>query len=851
MKRFNIFIVLLLAVFVFPGAAYSYEPGSSGSYIIDGNDNPPPEPVCGLTAITISSSETRLSWVSSICGDVVQYNIYRSLDTEFNFTSSLSSVDRDTNIFNDVNLTANTTYYYVVRAQDESSNEDNNTNIVSATTYATDEDADPDGDGLPTEWEYLYNHPGNLLDPHDNDTDDDEVADGDEDPDADNLTNYEEYLHGTHPNYNDTDWDGIPDGWEVDKGLNPLMFNDAFDDNDGDGLNNLEEFELGTDPNNPDTDGDGLNDKDDPYPLDPNRPGNDTDDDIDGDGLPNDWENMYNQSGNLLDPYRNDTDSDGVPDGDEDPDEDGLTNYEEYLYGSDPNNPNDPDRKPPLTAPNLTAIATASDEIRLSWISSISPDVEKYNIYRSLNTTFNFNITIASVDNQTNMFYDMNLTPDTTYYYIVRAQDNTSNEENNTNIAFTATYAFVVDADPDNDRLPTDWENTYNQSGNLLDPYKNDTDSNEVPDGDEDPDEDGLSNYEEYLNGTNPNINDTDGDGMDDGWEIDNGINPLDPTDGDDDNDGDGLSNYEEYLYGTDPNNPDTDGDGINDGDEIANRTDPLDPNDPPKEAPPGGGGGSRISYPSSQTINIIVNETPKLEIKTINMPKTMTVNEIAGIEIVVKNTGNDSFDVEVSLDIFNETLSLVQTIEGKDEYSYMFDVIPKEEHIGSNTAEFKIQSDGKSIERSVPFSVVPQEVKEETTKLIIVNLRLTVDESGESVTIEGCMAENITMISVYIDDKPVGEITVDENHCFKRIIPAKLEPGVHKLAITGDRKIYEKMFIVEEEAAVTEPVETPTGSLLEKYSNMQTVYLFILILIVLIIVAKRKSIRKSIGVSR
>ncbi len=52
---------------------------------------------------------------------------------------------------------------------------------------------------------------------------------------------------------------------------------------------------------------------------------------------------------------------------------------------------------------------------------------------------------------------------------------------------------------------------------------------------------------------------------------------PLNP-----DIDGDGILNDDETnIYGTDPNNPDTDGDGINDGNEIANGTDPLDPCDP------------------------------------------------------------------------------------------------------------------------------------------------------------------------------------------------------------------------------------------------------------------------------
>ena len=77
---------------------------------------------------------------------------------------------------------------------------------------------------------------------------------------------------------------------------------------------------------------------------------------------------------------------------------------------------------------------------------------------------------------------------------------------------------------------------------------------------------------------------DTDGDGLPDYWEISFGLDPDNP-DGDHgakgDPDQDGLSNEEEYLRGTNPVNPDTDQDGISDGQEVAWGSDPLDPGSP------------------------------------------------------------------------------------------------------------------------------------------------------------------------------------------------------------------------------------------------------------------------------
>jgi hypothetical protein len=84
----------------------------------------------------------------------------------------------------------------------------------------------------------------------------------DPDPDNDALFTEEERLRGTDPNDPDSDDDGLPDGWEVSWGLNPLSSgaNEAELDPDEDGLVNLQEWEAKTDPSRSDTDGDSLPD---------------------------------------------------------------------------------------------------------------------------------------------------------------------------------------------------------------------------------------------------------------------------------------------------------------------------------------------------------------------------------------------------------------------------------------------------------------------------------------------------------------------------------------------------------------------------------------------------------------
>lgn len=81
----------------------------------------------------------------------------------------------------------------------------------------------------------------------------------------------------------------------------------------------------------------------------------------------------------------------------------------------------------------------------------------------------------------------------------------------------------------------------------------------------------GLATYN-----TSPLNPDSDNDGMKDGWEAENGLDPTSDTDVTQDDDNDFVSAYHEYVNGTDPHNPDTDYDGVSDYWEIHNGDDPL-----------------------------------------------------------------------------------------------------------------------------------------------------------------------------------------------------------------------------------------------------------------------------------
>ncbi|MGC6466690.1 MAG: hypothetical protein ACON5N_13985 [Akkermansiaceae bacterium] len=119
-----------------------------------------------------------------------------------------------------------------------------------------------------------------------------------------------------------------------------------------------------------------------------------------------------------------------------------------------------------------------------------------------------------------------------------------------------------LDFDSDGDLLDDLWEDEFfgNNNGTV------EPSDLTVTDGTGDADADGATDRQEYDATSNPNVKDTDSDGLEDGPELN--THGSDPTL--EDTDSDNLNDFDEVtVHMTNPANPDTDGDNLTDDEEL------------------------------------------------------------------------------------------------------------------------------------------------------------------------------------------------------------------------------------------------------------------------------------------
>lgn len=465
-------------------------------------------------------------------------------------------------------------------------------NGINWTDPSNNDTMPPDGDGMWDGWEVYYG-----LDPLDpNDAFDDLDSDGfDFDHDDwinfnETFTNLEEFLNGTDPYDPDTDDDRMPDGWEVEYGLDPLA-NDTLGDLDGDGITNYEEWDneffdvddiIQMNPSSQDSDNDGILDQEEIIPgedtfiTDPTAP------DTDFDGIPDGWEVEHG-----LDPTNE-------LDAHEDPDDDGAFLDRKDEFGFDGADGEYEIIKVKYT--NLMEYQNGTDMLNEDTDGDGMWD--GWEMFHGLNGTnpgdrsedFDFDGIVNHLEFNSTILHDS----DTDGFIYT---DPSTGDTDLDGLTDFEELNFTKPTDPtnfdtDGDRMPDGWEVKF-----YLDPtwkvdagLDNDMDSYDIDGNDLISAAEYYSNLDEYLNGTNPLVADSDEDGLWDVWEAfyyyttlsspDPDIqelrihfDPNDPGNVGADVDGDGLNNSLEFLnpidydshLSTNPLVNDTDRDGISD----------------------------------------------------------------------------------------------------------------------------------------------------------------------------------------------------------------------------------------------------------------------------------------------
>jgi hypothetical protein len=438
--------------------------------------------------------------------------------------------------------------------------------------------ADSDGDDVIDSWEL-----GNFS--H---LDEDLSLDADED----GLTHLQEYQAKTAPDTADTDGDGLTDSVEIEThGTNPLL-----SDTDGDGFSDGKEVAQGTDPNDThslpdtaDTDGDRMPDD---WELNNRLDSQDASDatsDNDQDGFMALEEYTFSTDPNQSDSVpgiRITFEGDRLPEslpwihkGDQPWELDQFDlNQGQQLLKSGPITHNQ-------SSSLKTQVQVTSDGGLVYFALKVSSDscCDKLGFFLDGELLQEWSGEIPL------LFASFYLPPGSHELMWRYSKDDSVNRGKDAAWIYTLViYNDMQDSDKDGVLDP--WElgsfgsldtdlslDSDNDGLTHLQEYQYRT-SPDLPDSDVDSILDGL----EVQYATDPNNPDSDGDLITDGWEVNHDLDPLDGSDASGDIDNDGQSNFVEYVLSipTKSTNMDSDEDGMSDLWEAQNKLNPLEPSD-------------------------------------------------------------------------------------------------------------------------------------------------------------------------------------------------------------------------------------------------------------------------------
>ncbi|RLG15081.1 MAG: hypothetical protein DRN71_02135 [Candidatus Nanohalarchaeota archaeon] len=251
--------------------------------------------------------------------------------------------------------------------------------------------------------------------------------------------------------------------------------------------------------------------------------------------------------------------------------------------------------------------------------------------------------------------------------------------------------------------------------------------------------------------------------------------------------------------------------------------------------------GSSRSSGTKAATTAILIKETPRLEIISIIIPKTMHPYIPKNITITIKNTGSATCKVNTTLDLLNRTQNQLKEINPKEQSTYTYNITPTIYHLGNNTAKITIRSGAKIIEREILFTVKEKEKEPQSSqqkKRTFTTIHCRYNNKTGTITLKGCIMETIQDPKITIGNTTIP-LKKDQKNCFNiKISTTSLSPGIHTLNIKDNsRTLYTKSFTIPEKT----PKNNPSGNIIQYLSYIIPMVLLALLILFLLLIARKK----------